>query len=131
MECIRQRDRLQVTQDPITVTGVVIPAGDGGAHFAPDGDLVFAFKPDPQFAYLLNDKNMNNKKYDGALWVEGVCQKANKAKEARHAGDCKCNAPRFPTPKNGERYRITGAHCWDVGEDGHGELHPIYSMEKI
>jgi hypothetical protein len=130
-ECITHRDRLQVLNNNATVTGTVIPAGDGGSHYAPDGDLVFAFKPDPQYSNMVNDVNKINKKYGGGLWVEGVCQKANKAKEPRHQGDCKCNATKFPKPKNGQRLRITGAHVKDVGEEGHLELHPIYSMEVI
>lgn len=129
--CITHRERLQVINNNATVECTVIPAGDGGAHYAPDGDLVFSCKPDPQYAHMLLPPNTSNKKYGGGLWMEGVCQKANKAKEPRHAGDCKCSPPKFAAPKNGDRLKITGAHIKDVGEDGHAEFHPIYTMEKI
>jgi len=129
--CITHRDRLQVINNNATVTGTVIAAGDGGPHYAPDGDLVFAFKPDPPYANMVNEVNKSNKKYAGGLWMEGVCQKANKAKEPRHQGDCKCSPPKFAQPKNGDRLKITGAHVKDVGEEGHNEIHPIYTMEKI
>jgi len=129
--CITHRERLQVINNNATVECTVIPAGDGGAHYAPDGDLVFSCKPDPQYTHMLLPPNTSNKKYGGGLWMEGVCQKANKAKEPRHAGDCKCNPPKFAAPKNGDRLKITGAHIKDVGEDGHAEIHPIYTMEKI
>jgi hypothetical protein len=130
-DCITHRERLQIINNNATVTGTVIPAGDGGPHFAPDGDLVFAFKPDPQYASMLGPTNLSNKKYGGGLWIEGVCQKPNKAKEPRHQGDCKCNATKFTTPKNGQRLKITGAHVKDVGEDGHTEIHPVYTMVAI
>lgn len=130
-DCITHRERLQVINNNATVTGTVIPAGDGGPHYAPDGDLVFAFKPDPQYEYMLNAVNKTNKKYGGGLWIEGVCQKQNKAKEPRHQGDCKCGASKFKQPKNGDKLRITGAHCKDVGEEGHNEIHPIYTMETL
>ena len=130
-DCITHRERLQIINNNATVTGTVIAAGDGGAHYAPDGDLVFSLKPDPQYAHMLLPPNTSNKKYGGGLWIEGVCQKANKAKEPRHQGDCKCSPTKFQAPKNGQRLKITGAHIKDVGEDGHSEIHPVYTMDVI
>jgi len=130
-DCITHRDRLTVNNCNTTVTGTVIAASDGGPHYAPDGDLVFAFKQDSQYNNLINSKNTSNKKYSGGLWVEGVCQKANKAPEPRHQGDCKCSATKFAAPKVGDKLKITGAHITDVGEDGHNEIHPMLSMEKL
>jgi len=130
-DCITHRERLQIIKDPATVVCTVIPAGDGGAHYAPDGDLVFSCKPDPQYAHMLLPPNTSNKKYGGGLWIEGVCQKPNKAKEPRHAGDCKCSPTKFAAPKNGQKLKITGAHIKDVGEDGHAEIHPVYTMEVV
>ena len=80
---------------------------------------------------MVNDVNIKSKKYAGGIWVEAVCQKANKANEPRHEGDCKCNAPKFPLPKVGQHLRITGAHVKDVGETGHMEIHPVYTMSAI
>jgi hypothetical protein len=129
--CITHRERLQVVNPNATVTGTVIASGDGkGPHYAPDGDLVFVLKPDAQYASMVNAAN-NGSKYQGGLWIEGVCQKANKAKEPRHQGDCKCNPPKFSAPKVGQKLKITGAHVKDVGEEGHMEVHPVYSMQVI
>lgn len=128
-DCITHKERLKVLADSVTVTGTVLSAS-GGPHFAPDGDLVFSLKLDPQFKNLVNAKN-NGTKYAGGIWVEGVCQKANKAPEARHKGDCKCSPTKFTTPKVGQRLRISGAHVTDLGEDGHAEIHPATSIEVI
>ena len=128
-DCITHKERLQVISPNVTVTGTVLGSSTG-PHFAPDGDLVFSFKLDPQYKGMVNAQN-NGSKYNGGIWVEGVCQKANKATEARHKGDCKCSPTKFPTPKVGQRLKITGAHCKDLGEDGHMEIHPVFSMEPI
>jgi hypothetical protein len=127
--CITHRERLKVLKDPATVTGTVLGVS-GGPHSPADGDLVFSLKLDPPYASMVNKQN-NLAHYAGGLWIEAVCQGPNKATEARHQGDCKCNAPRFTKPKVGDHLKITGAHCTDVGEEGHNEIHPVYTMEKI
>jgi hypothetical protein len=130
-DCIQHKERLKVIKDPATVTGTVMGVS-GGPHSPADGDLVFSLKLDPPYTSMLNKQN-NLAHYGGGLWIEAVCQKANKAKEPRHQGDCAagCGAPKFPVPKVGDHLKITGAHCTDVGEEGHNEIHPVYTMEKI
>ena len=39
-KCITHPERLQVVNRNAVITGVVIAAGDGGPHYAPDGDMV-------------------------------------------------------------------------------------------
>ena len=108
-----------------------ILGASGGPHVSSDGDLVFSLKLDSQHKGLVNAKN-NDKKYAGGIWCEAVCQKANKAPEARHQGDCKCNAQKFTMPKTGQKVRVTGAHVQDLGEAPHAmEIHPITSLEII
>ncbi len=129
-QCITHRERLQVLKDSVTITGTVLNAA-GGFHLAPDGDGVFSVKLDPQFAGMTIEGN-NDKHYGGGIWCEAVCQGPNKAKEPRHAGDCKCNAPKFKAPKIGQRVRVTGAYVRDVGETPQKtEIHPITALEII
>jgi hypothetical protein len=127
--CIAQPDRLSRQQE-VTVTGTVLSSSTG-PHTAPDGDLVFSFKLDPQFKSLVNAKN-NDAKYAGGIWVEAVCQKSNKSTEAWHKGDCaNCTPKKFFTPKVGQRLRISGTHVLDTREGGHAEIHPVSEMTAI
>jgi hypothetical protein len=129
--CIAQPNRLTRTSNgEVTVTGTVLGAS-GGPHTAPDGDLVFSLKLDPQYKNLVNAKN-NVSKYNGGIWCEAVCQKSNKSPEPWHKGDCSgCSPKKFFTPKVGQRLRISGTHVLDNREGGHAEIHPITSMEAI
>ena len=130
--CVTHRDRLKVLKDPATVTGVVLPVS-GGPHNPSDGDLVFSLKLDPPYANMVNKQN-DLPHYGGGLWIEAVCQKANKAESIpRHKGDCAsgCGAIKFPVPKVGDHLKLTGAWVQDVGEENHLELHPLYTMQQI
>lgn len=129
-DCITHRERLSVKNCNQTITGTVIDPAKENVHYAPDGDLVFAFMPDAQYKSLVTAKN-SDKKYGGGFWVEGVCQKPNKATEPRHAGDCKCSMKKFTAPKVGDKLRITGAYVIDNAEGGQAEIHPMDSMEKL
>jgi hypothetical protein len=127
-DCITHKERLQVISQSATITGTVMSIRNG-PHYAPDGDMVFALKPDPQYANMVNASNKTN--YGGGIWCEAVCQKANKAPETKHEGDCKCSPTKFTLPKVGQRLRVTGSHVKDVGEEGHMEIHPVSGIQVI
>lgn len=129
MDAIAVKSRLQFNKC-VTVTGTIVGEAP---HYAPDGDMVFALKLDPQFASLVNEKN-NTSKYQGGIWVEVVCVQKNKAEgEAWHKGDCAKGAPFYkpPLPKVGNRMKVTGIHAIDVREGGHAEIHPVTSIQVI
>jgi hypothetical protein len=118
--------RLKVLDPCVTVSGIVTLV-----HFPPDGDTVFALKPDPQYKNMVNKANFNPK-MKGGIWVELICQRSNKSHESVHKGDCQdYNGPKFPTPKVGQYLRVTGSHVQDNGEDGHLEVHPTTSITKL
>lgn len=113
----------------VTVTGKVVGKKP---HRNSDGDNVFSLKPDKQYQGLLTSANSEGK-YEGGLWCEAICQGSNTSKEAVHKDDCKRGGPfpKFPMPKLGERWRVSGLHIIDKREDGQAEIHPITSMQKI
>ena len=113
----------------ISVTGTVVGKAP---HYAPDGDMVFAVKLDPEFAHYVNAKN-NNPKMAGGIWCEAVCQSTNNSKDSWHKGDCSAGGPfpKFKMPKLGDRLRVTGIHTIDNGEGGHAEIHPVSNIEFI
>lgn len=117
----------------VTVTGTISGCEP---HFAPDGDLVFGLMPDPQFKNLLTPQNATHKCSGGGLWCEGMCQKMPNSlalSHPWHQGDCVRGGPfpKFPTPKVGDRYTITGMYAIDHREGGHAEIHPITRMSKL
>lgn len=117
----------------VTVTGTISGCDP---HFAPDGDLVFGLMPDAQFKNLLTPQNATHKCSGGGLWCEGMCQQEIKplaASQPWHKGDCLKGGPfpKFPTPKVGDRYSVTGMYAIDHREGGFAEIHPITRMSKI
>lgn len=129
MDAIAVKTRLKFN-NCVTVTGTIVGEQP---HYAPDGDMVFSLKLDPQFSHLVNEKN-NTEKYKGGIWCEVVCVQNNKAEnEPWHKGDCAAGAPFYKPalPKVGNRMKVTGIHAIDVREGGHSELHPVSSMQVI
>ena len=114
----------------VTVTGTVVGKAP---HQNRDGDMVFGLMPDPQFKNLLVPGNKTHTISGGGLWCEAVCQGPNVSPEPVHANDCKRGAPfpKFPTPKLGERWSVTGLHIIDIREGNFAEIHPITRMTKI
>jgi len=114
----------------VTVTGTVVGKEP---HFNTDGDLVFGLMPDAPFKNLLTAASAKHTISGGGLWCEAVCQKANTSSEEVHQGDCARGGPfpKFPTPKMGEKWSVTGLHVIDIREGGHAEIHPIVRMSKI
>lgn len=114
----------------ITVTGTVV--GQTDPHYAPDGDMVFALKLDPQYSQYVNEKN-NAAKYQGGIWCEAECQVKNTSTDPWHKGDCSVGGPfpKFRLPKRGDRLKVTGLHTIDMGEGGHAEIHPVSKIELL
>lgn len=115
----------------VTVTGTISGCDP---HFAPDGDLVFGLMPDAQFKNLLTPQNATHKCSGGGLWCEGMCQQGVKSlPQPWHVGDCLKGGPfpKFPSPRVGDRYSVTGMYAIDHREGGHAEIHPITRMSKI
>ena len=114
----------------VTVTGTVVGKEP---HFNTDGDLVFGLMPDPPFKNLLTPGNATHTIDGGGLWCEAVCQKPNTSVEPVHTGDCARGGPfpKFPVPKMGEKWSVTGLHVIDVREGNFSEIHPITRMSKI
>lgn len=114
----------------VTVTGTVVGVAP---HYAPDGDMVFALKPDPPNDNLVNAQNKSQPKMAGGLWCEGMCQKPNKSPHPWHVGDCLRGGPfpKFSLPSVGDKMRITGMYAIDHREGGHAEIHPITAMSKV
>jgi len=114
----------------VSLTGKVVGVAP---HYAPDGDMVFALKPDPPNDTLVNAANKAQAKMGGGLWVEPQCQRPNKSTEPWHRGDCARGGPFpiYPLPKLGDRLAITGTYVIDTREGGHAEIHGVSRMSRL
>ena len=116
----------------VTVTGKVT-----WTHYInTDGDANFNIKLDKRYNSLLTPPNMNNKKLNGALHIEVVCQGKNSSKDPVKINQCKVpkyDGPNFKKvlPNVGSRVQITGIYVIDIREGGHAELHPAYQIKRI
>jgi hypothetical protein len=97
-------------------------------HNTPDGDMLFALKPDEPYKEMVNIHNLSQSKMAVGIWVEAVCQKPNQSQHSWHVGDC---ATGGPLPSLGDRLRITGTYARDIREGGHAEIHPVSRTTKI
>jgi hypothetical protein len=115
------KDRLQVIQDCITVTGTIKKA-----KAEPDGDFHITVEVDPEFKHLLNDKNTAGQ--HGFLVVEPICSNRVKQPDTLKEGVCKgFNQSIYKNNMKGKRVRITGAYVTDM-EHGWNEIHPVTSI---
>lgn len=123
-------DRLQKMQENVSMTGTVVGVKP---HWAPDGDMVFALRPDPPNDVLVNEHNKAQEKMAGGIWIEGICQKPNKSTAVYHVGDCMKGGPfpHFELPELGDHLWISGTYVLDIREGGHAEVHPLSKMVKI
>jgi hypothetical protein len=101
-----------------------------------DGDANFNIKLDKRYNSLLTPPNMNNKKLNGALHIEVVCQGKNSSKDPVKINQCKVpkyDGPNFKKvlPNVGSRVQVTGIYVIDIRERGHAELHPAYQIKRI
>jgi hypothetical protein len=115
--------RLVVKQKCITVTGKVV-----AEKSEPDGDIHMRVRLDPQFANLLNKKNVDIQ--GGNLVVEPVCVKPVTQKTALKA--CQNFHQQIKIPVVGNRVRITGVYVHDT-QASHGwmEIHPATTIEIV
>jgi hypothetical protein len=119
-------ERFKSILNCVNVTGTVVTR----PHYAPDGDLVFAIKPNEQnITSILNQGNQKK----GGLWVEGICQMKPHTSAPWHQGDCNLGGPfpKFTIPVEGQKVEISGKLVQDngIGEYGQIEIHPIYSLK--
>lgn len=114
-------NRLQVLNACTSVTGVV-----DEVRQEPDGDFHILFRLDPQFASLLNQKNISSQ--HGDLVLEPICQ--HHVTQADAVAPCQPYSGPYFQPQVGQRYLVWGAHVFDA-DHGWNELHPITSMQPI
>jgi hypothetical protein len=119
-------ERFKFISPCVNVTGAVVTL----PHYAPDGDLVFAVKPNEQnITSMLTSGNQKK----GGLWIEGICQTKPHTSAPWHQGDCRLGEPfpKFPLPKVGQSINISGKLVQDNGIDEYGqiEIHPVYSLK--
>ena len=131
---------LKILAPCVTVTGTVI--GNTSSKIPhireqADKDLIINLLPDSEFKSLVTPANA---RFGGAIHVEAICQGNNVNTKTGlghhvphlHVGDCKgFNGPHFPTPKVGDRLKITGVYAQDIYEGGHTEIHPVYKIEYL
>jgi hypothetical protein len=115
------KDRLQIIQDCITVTGTI-----KNAKVEPDGDFHITVEVDPEFKQLLNDKNTSGQ--HGFLVVEPVCSNRVKQPDTLKEGVCNgFSQSIYQKNMKGKHVRITGAYVTDM-EHGWNEIHPVTSI---
>jgi hypothetical protein len=116
--------RLKVIQPCLTVTGTIF-----NAVVEKDGDYHVRVTLDPQFAGLLNEKNMSGQ--SGHLVVEPICAKKVTQKDTIAEGVCNgFQQTIYQTSMKGKRVSITGAYVEDM-EHGWREIHPVTSIIVI
>jgi hypothetical protein len=119
-------ERFKFISPCVAVTGTVMTL----PHYAPDGDLVFAIKPNEQnITSILTSGNQKK----GGLWIEGICQTKPHTSAPWHQGDCRLGQPfpKFLVPTIGQHINISGKLVQDNGIDEYGqiEIHPMYSLK--
>ena len=114
-------DRLQVLNPCISITGVIESVINEA-----DGDWHIRFRLDPEYEWLLNEKNISNQY--GDLVLEAICQ--GKVSQADAVHSCgRYDGPKI-RPEVGQRYLVRGSYVHDA-HHGWNELHPITSMQPI
>jgi hypothetical protein len=115
------KDRLQIVQECITVTGTI-----QAARVEKDGDFHVTVKVDAAFKSLLNAENISGQ--HGFLVVEPVCQ--NKVTQPDTVKERVCagfHQTVFMKRMIGKHVEITGAYVTDM-EHGWREIHPVTSI---
>jgi hypothetical protein len=98
--------RLEIKEPCKTVTGTV----DKVTHET-DGDYHINLKLDPEFAGLINDKNVSGE--HGNLVVEIIPM----------------DEPKIPAPKKGQHIKVTGSYVLDK-HHGWMEIHPAWIIDN-
>ena len=113
--------RLDVIEPCVTITGVVT-----AVRPILDGDLHVHLRPDPPFAGLVNEKNIQAR--GGNLILEPRCAWAMWRRNS--TGPCSNRSFPLSIPKIGTRVRVTGTFVFDR-DHGWNELHPIFTLDPI
>jgi len=120
-ERIWNAKRLEVIEPCVTITGVVT-----AVRPILDGDLHLHVRPDPEFAGLVNEKNIQAR--GGNLILEPQCFWAMWRRNS--TGSCKNRGFPIHIPKVGTRVRVTGTFVFDR-DHGWNELHPIFRLDPV
>ena len=92
----------------------------------PDGDMHIFLKPDPEYAEMLNDRNVTGQR--GNLVLEPVCVGASVPWiRLRHACDDFKQA--FDKSLVGQHVQVVGAFVTDM-DHGWNEIHPVTSIAR-
>lgn len=115
------KDRLQIIQDCITVTGTIMHA-----KAEPDGDYHITVDLDVPFRNLLNARNQSGQ--HGFLVVEPVCENPVTQRDTKKEGVCLgFHQTVFMKDMIGKHVEITGAYVTDM-EHGWNEIHPVTAI---
>jgi hypothetical protein len=110
--------RLHPLKDCITVTGTIM-----SIRREPDGDDHIRLQLDPQFAGLLNAKNISIQ--HGDLVIEPICLHVVTQSDAIDA--CIGSKDTFIVPAKGTHVTVTGPYVFDV-QHGWNEIHPVETL---
>ncbi len=88
-----------------------------------DGDFHIQLKPDPEYAYLMNPRNISQQ--GGALVVEPVCMNPLDKWYARHA--CEGFRQDIVVPPVGTHVTVKGSYVLDILH-WWKEIHPVTSI---
>ena len=118
------RDRLQVIEECVTVTGTI-----EFARPEKDGDYHIGLKLDPDFSSMINDRNVSGE--HGDLVLEPVCENPVTQRDTIEEGACTdFHQDIFSPDMVGEHVAVTGAYATDM-EHGWREIHPVTSITSI
>ena len=120
----KPQDRLHVLKDCVEVTGVI-----DSAQPEADGDYHVRLKLDPQYAFMLNAKNMSGQ--HGHLVVEPVCENDVTQRDTLKEGVCNNYEQQvYDSSLLHKRVRVIGVWVTDM-EHGWNEIHPVTSITPL
>ena len=94
-----------------------------------DGDATFNLAPDPAYASMLNEKNVQ----EGGIHVEIVpadqagCVKGQPVEHPGVTGLGTCTGAHLKLPRAGAHVRVVGAYVLDVNNNWN-EFHPVWKI---
>ncbi len=112
--------RLKVIEACKAVTGVITII-----RKEPDGDYHILLNPDPEFAGMINAKNVSGE--HGYLVLEPVC--VNSVTQTDAVSSCASFHSSVTVPPVGTHVRVLGAYVLDV-DHGWNEIHPVSSITQ-
>lgn len=120
----KPQDRLQVIKDCVTVTGTIETA-----IAEKDGDFHIRLRLDPEYASMLNAKNISGQR--GDLVLEPVCENTVSQSDTLKEGVCDgFSQDVYQKSMLGKHVQVVGAYVTDM-EHGWSEVHPVTSITVI